>query len=56
MRCAFAIESFEEANHHDAEILAGSRDGVPIYVIEAGASGFAERIKLGVVENFVEPS
>src|SRR6185295_6553988 len=53
---AFAIESFEEPNHHDAKILAGRQGWASQFVvIEARAASFAEGVELGVVENFVEP-
>ena len=53
---AFAVQSFEEADHHDAEILARRQRRTPQFiVIEVGAAGLAETIETGVVQNLVEP-
>src|SRR5438874_10337579 len=46
---ALAVESFKEADHHDAEILARrQRWTSELVVIEMGAVGFAEGVELGV--------
>jgi hypothetical protein len=53
---ALAVESFEEANHHDTEILARRKGWTAeVLVIELGATGFTENVEPGVVEDFVEP-
>ena len=53
---ALAVESFKEADHHDAEILARRQGWTSeLGVIEIGAVGFAEWVELGVVENFIQP-
>src|ERR1700686_2091655 len=53
---ALAIESFEEPDHHDAEILARRQGWTSEFVvIETGAGRFAECVELGLVENLVEP-
>ena len=53
---ALAVESFKEADHHDAEILARRQGWTSeLVVIEIGAVGFTEEVELGVVENFVQP-
>jgi len=53
---ALAVEAFEEADLHDAEILAGwERWAAELFMIEVGATGLAEGVELGVVEDFVEP-
>ena len=52
---AFAIEPFEETNHHHAEILARrKRRTAQLIVIEGGAIGLAEGVELGVVQDLVE--
>src|ERR1700690_274973 len=52
---AFAIEPFEETNHHNAEILARrKRRTAQLIVIEGRAVGLAEAVELGVVQDLVE--
>src|SRR5450755_5043351 len=52
---ALAIKSFEEPDHHDAEILARRQGWTSEFVvIETGAGSFAECVELGLVENVVE--
>src|ERR1022692_4114271 len=53
---ALTIESFEEPDHHHAEILARRQGWTSEFVvIETGAGSFTAGVELGLVENLVEP-
>src|SRR5205823_12033660 len=53
---ALTVESFEEADHHDPEILAWRQGwSSQSVVIKAATVCFAEKVELGIVEYFVKP-
>src|SRR5438270_7643082 len=51
----FAVEPFEESDHHDAEVLARRQGRTSeLVVVEAGALSFTKGIEPGRVEHVVE--